>query len=77
MKTNKTYHTSEDGTSFYSFQSTSVKGFGNSDVPVARIPVVSDKQPEDSNEQGEREDTTKRVREELENVGVDDGFFDD
>merc|ERR1712038_1551614 len=78
VKTNKTYHTSEDGTSYYSFQSTSVrKGYGNSDVPVERIPDVPDKQSEDSNEQEEREETTERVREEFENVGVDDGFFDD
>merc|ERR1712198_822479 len=82
VRTNKTYSTSDDGTSFFSFQSTSFNSFGDSksdeeiDEAIDQddegaIDTVSDndtpsKEYEDDEEQ----------REEIEdNVGVDEGLF--
>merc|ERR1712186_233847 len=39
VRTNKTYSTSEDGTSFFSFQSTSFNSFGNSDDTETEVKI--------------------------------------
>merc|ERR1711936_1149767 len=47
VRTNKTYSTSEDGTSFFSFQSTSFNSFGDSSK------ATSDEEIEEDNGQGD------------------------
>ena len=89
MRTNKTYHTSEDGTSFYSFQSTSFNSFGSSkdDVDV-NVAVKKDNEmdadetdvPEFPVQDYPFDDSDSKEdngdREELEeNVGVDEGLI--
>ena len=87
IRTNKTYSTSEDGSSYFSFQSTSVNHFGNSAEPKPEVKIENDgnenadadsldvdtvSDQETANK--EYEDTEER--EELdENVGVDEGLF--
>ena len=85
VRTNKTYSTSEDGTSFFSFQSTSFNSFGdstktktdeeidegaNQDDEVATDTVSDNDAPPKEYEDEEEQ------REEIEdNVGVDEGLF--
>ena len=88
VRTNKTYSTNEDGTSFFSFQSTSINSFGHS------TDKGTDDKTEEKTESGEDGDTIveetisdnipstqeyediEEEREELEeNVGVDEGLF--
>jgi len=89
VRTNKTYSTNEDGTSFFSFQSTSFNSFGHSGDKG------TDDKTEEKTESGEDGDTVveeetisdnipatqeyediEEEREELEeNVGVDEGLF--
>ena len=89
VRTNKTYSTSEDGTSFYSFQSTSVNTFGhdsktevqtednNGQVDV--VDILDDKTVSDNSENNsspKEDEDLGGEREELEeNVGVDEGLF--
>merc|ERR1712110_106490 len=42
IRTNKTYSTSEDGSSYFSFQSTSVNHFGNSAEPKPEVKIEND-----------------------------------
>merc|ERR1712018_901961 len=89
VRTNKTYSTNEDGTSFFSFQSTSFNSFGHSGDKG------TDDKTEEKTERGDDGDTVveeetisdnipatqeyediEEEREELEeNVGVDEGLF--
>merc|ERR1719277_953635 len=85
VRTNKTYSTSDDGTSFFSFQSTSFNSFGdstktktddeiddgeNQDDEVAKDTVSDNDTPPKEYEDDEEQ------REEIEdNVGVDEGLF--
>merc|ERR1712154_524387 len=85
IRTNKTYSTSEDGSSFFSFQSTSVNHFGNSAGPEVKIEndgnenTDADSLDEDTvsdQETANKEYEETEEREELdENVGVDEGLF--
>ena len=85
VRTNKTYSTSEDGTSFFSFQSTSFNSFGDStktktDEEIDEganqdDEVATDTVSDNDSPQKEYEDEEEQ-REELEdNVGVDEGLF--
>ena len=88
VRTNKTYSTSEDGTSFFSFQSTSFNSFGNSEDTETEV-KTDDKtgQAEDDDtvneetvsdnipSQKEYEDVDEEREELEENVGVDEGLF--
>merc|ERR1711963_1246476 len=66
VRTNKTYSTSEDGTSFFSFQSTSFNSFGDS----------TKTKTDEEIEEGANHDDEEEQREGLEdNVGVDEGLF--
>jgi hypothetical protein len=91
VRTNKTYHTSEDGSSFYSFQSTSFNTFGhNTDSKtevqtedkngqVDGVDNLDEKTVSDNSENNsspkEYEDLDGEREELEENVGVDDGLF--
>ena len=87
IRTNKTYSTSEDGSSFFSFQSTSVNHFGNSAENKPEVKAENDgndnadgdKLDEDTvsdQETANKEYEDTEEREELdENVGVDEGLF--
>ena len=87
IRTNKTYSTSEDGSSFFSFQSTSVNHLGNSAEPKPEVKAENDgnenadedKHDEDTvsdQEMANKEYEDTEEREELdENVGVDEGLF--
>jgi len=88
VKTNKTYSTSEDGTSFFSFQSTSFNSFGHS--TDNETDVKTEEKTEDAEDGDTVDEETisddipsnkeyediEEEREELEeNVGVDEGLF--
>merc|ERR1712183_864804 len=77
IRTNKTYSTSEDGSSFFSFQSTSVNHFGNSAGPEVKIENDGNENTDaDSLDEETVSDEETEEREELdENVGVDEGLF--
>ena len=87
IRTNKTYSTSEDGSSFFSFQSTSVNHFGNSAEPEPEVKIENDGNENtdadslDEDTVSDQETANKEYeeteeREELdENVGVDEGLF--
>merc|ERR1712001_377679 len=86
VRTNKTYSTSEDGSSFFSFQSTSFNSFGDSTDPEVKV-KTDDKTGEVEDDDTVNEETVSdnipsqkeyedidEEREELEeNVGVDEG----
>ena len=88
VRTNKTYSTSEDGTSFFSFQSTSFNSFGHStdnesDVEIEDNAeevedgdtVVEETVSDEIPSQKEYEDIEEEREELEENVGVDEGLF--
>lgn len=89
VRTNKTYHTSEDGSSFYSFQSTSFNTFGHDSKTevqnedkngqVDGVNILDEKTVSDNSENNsspkEYEDLDGEREELEENVGVDDGLF--
>merc|ERR1712218_588200 len=87
IRTNKTYSTSEDGSSYFSFQSTSVNHFGNSAEPKPEVKIENDGNENadaesiDVDTVSDQETAIKEYedieeREELdENVGVDEGLF--
>lgn len=87
IRTNKTYSTSEDGSSYFSFQSTSVNHFGNSAEPKPEVKIENDGNENadvdslDEDTVSDQETANKEFedteeREELdENVGVDEGLF--
>ena len=82
MRTNKTYSTSDDGTSFFSFQSTSFNSFGDSKSDE-EIDEAIDQDDEGAKDTVSDNDTPPKEyeddeeqREEIEdNVGVDEGLF--
>jgi len=82
VRTNKTYSTSDDGTSFFSFQSTSFNSFGDSKSDE-EIDEAIDQDDEDAKDTVSDNDTPPKEyeddeeqREEIEdNVGVDEGLF--
>ena len=88
VRTNKTYSTSEDGTSFFSFQSTSFNSFGHStdnesDVEIEDNAekvedgdtVIEETISDEIPSQKEYEDIEEEREELEENVGVDEGLF--
>ena len=91
MRTNKTYHTSEDGSSFFSFQSTSFNTFGHNTDSKTEVQnedkngqvdgdnILDEKTVSDNSENNsspkEYEDLDGEREELEENVGVDDGLF--
>jgi hypothetical protein len=88
VRTNKTYSTSEDGTSFFSFQSTSFNSFGDSTDKEADVEiednaeevedgdtVVEETVTDEIPSQKEYEDIEEEREELEENVGVDEGLF--
>lgn len=88
VRTNKTYSTSEDGTSFFSFQSTSFNSFGhstdnetdgetedNTKEPVDGDTLVEETISDEKPSQKEYEDIEEEREELEENVGVDEGLF--
>jgi len=85
VRTNKTYSTSEDGTSFFSFQSTSFNSFGDSTKSKSDEEIEEDNEQVDDvaddtvsdNTQTEKEyEDIEEEREEMEDdVGVDEGLF--
>jgi len=85
VRTNKTYSTSEDGTSFFSFQSTSFNSFGDSTKSKSDEDIEEDNEQVDDvaddtvsdNTQTEKEyEDVEEEREEMEDdVGVDEGLF--
>merc|ERR1712226_1770143 len=85
VRTNKTYSTSEDGTSFFSFQSTSFNSFGDSSKTTSDEEIEEDNGQGDDvaydtvsdNNQTEKEyEDVEEEREEIEDdVGVDEGLF--
>ena len=84
MRTNKTYHTSEDGTSFYSFQSTSFNSFGSSKGDGGKKDDETDADETDAPEfpvqdypfdYGDSNEDNGEREEFEENVGVDGGLI--
>merc|ERR1712150_44398 len=91
IRTNKTYTTSEDGSSFFSFQSTSVNSFGHSSesnpeekaeenngvtMEYDTDDFLDDKTVSDTNvPEKEYEDVVEEIEDLDENVGVDEGLF--
>merc|ERR1712218_97905 len=85
VRTNKTYSTSEDGTSFFSFQSTSFNSFGDSSKTTSDEEIeedngqgdgVADDTVSDNNQTEKEYEDVEEEREEIEDdVGVDEGLF--
>merc|ERR1712145_20893 len=82
VRTNKTYSTSDDGTSFFSFQSTSFNSFGDSksDEEIDEAIDQDDEGAKDTvSDNGtppkEYEDDEEQREEIEDNVGVDEGLF--
>ena len=91
IRTNKIYTTSEDGSSFFSFQSTSVNSFGHSSesspeekaeenngvtMEYDTDDFLDDKTVSDTNvPEKEYEDVKEEIEDLDENVGVDEGLF--
>merc|ERR1712038_14952 len=84
VRTNKTYSTSEDGTSFFSFQSTSFNSFGHSTDNETEEEIdddegkdISDDTISDNDSPTKEYEDVEEEREEMEDkdVGVDEGLF--
>merc|ERR1712227_1115947 len=84
VRTNKTYSTSDDGTSFFSFQSTSFNSFGDSTDTKTEEEIdddegkdVADDTVSDNDSPTKEYEDVEEEREEMEDkdVGVDEGLF--
>merc|ERR1711941_177972 len=84
VRTNKTYSTSEDGSSFFSFQSTSFNSFGDSTDTKTEEEIdddegkdVADDTDSDNDSPTKEYEDVEEEREEMEDkdVGVDEGLF--
>merc|ERR1712218_227017 len=84
VRTNKTYSTSEDGSSFFSFQSTSFNSFGDSSDTKTEEEIdddegkdVADDSISDNDSPTKEYEDVEEEREEMEDkdVGVDEGLF--
>ena len=85
VRTNKTYSTSEDGSSFFSFQSTSFNSFGDSSDTKTEEEiddeegkdVATDDTISDNDSPTKEYEDVEEEREEMEDkdVGVDEGLF--
>merc|ERR1711941_234035 len=84
VRTNKTYSTSEDGSSFFSFQSTSFNSFGDSSDTKTEEEIdeeegkdVADDTISDNDSPTKEYEDVEEEREEMEDkdVGVDEGLF--
>merc|ERR1712080_121721 len=84
VRTNKTYSTSEDGSSFFSFQSTSFNSFGDSSDTKTEEEIdedegkdIADDTISDNDSPTKEYEDVEEEREEMEDkdVGVDEGLF--